>query len=60
VVQHLLSSGLDIGDCIALSLTAAELNEILPWVQEQDANPNWPAHVEATLVDLAKRLAHEL
>jgi len=56
----LCDRGLDIGDCIALSPTAAELNEVLPWLQEQDANPNWPAHVEVTLVDLAKRLGHEL
>lgn len=56
----LCDRGVDIGDCIALSPTAAELNEVLPWLQTQDANPNWPAHVEATLEDLARRLGHEL
>ena len=38
--------------------TATELDEALPWVAFQDANPDWPAHVEATINDLKKRLGH--
>lgn len=37
---------------------AAELAELQPWVALQDANPDWPAHVRATLADLARRLGH--
>jgi len=27
-----------------------------PWVEVQDANADWPAHVRATLEDLQQRL----
>lgn len=40
--------------------TASDLAEALPWVVFQDANPDWPPHVEATLNDLKKRLAHRV
>jgi len=33
-----------------------ELEALLPWLEEQDLNPNWPAHVRATLADLGTRL----
>ena len=56
----LCDRGSDIGDCIALSPTAVELSDVLPWLQEQDAHPGWPAHVETTLADLARRLGREL
>jgi hypothetical protein len=48
----------DLEDCLALSPTAEELKEASPWVAYQDANPDWPAHVEATLAELARRLSH--
>jgi hypothetical protein len=38
--------------------SADELTEAEPWVAYQDANPDWPAHVAATLQDLARRLRH--
>jgi hypothetical protein len=31
---------------------------VLPWWEQQDANPDWPAHVRVTLTDLGKRLGH--
>jgi hypothetical protein len=54
----LCDRGLDLADCIALAPTAGELTEAKPWVAYQDANPDWPAHVEATLKDLSRRLRH--
>ncbi len=30
------------------------------WVVQQDANPDWPAHVETILLDLARRCGHGL
>lgn len=56
----LCDRGTDLPDCVALAPTAAELAEALPWVAFQDANPDWPAHVAATLADLARRLGHGL
>ena len=56
----LCDRGTDLPDCVALAPTAAELAESLPWVAFQDANPDWPAHVAATLADLARRLGHGL
>jgi hypothetical protein len=50
--------GTDLPDCVALAPTAAELAECLPWLEEQDGNELWPAHVRATLADLARRLGH--
>lgn len=52
--------GLDLPDCIALAPTPAELAEATTWLQPQDLNPDWPAHVRATLTDLARRLGHAL
>ncbi len=54
----LCDRGLDLPDCVALAPTPDELATILPWLERQDANPDWPAHVRTTLADLAKRLGH--
>jgi hypothetical protein len=54
----LCDRGTDLPDCVAMAPTATELAEALPWVALQDANPDWPAHVEATINDLKKRLGH--
>jgi hypothetical protein len=56
----LCDRGLDLADCLALAPTAGELTAILPWLTQQDLNPDWPAHVLATLTDLATRLDHAL
>jgi hypothetical protein len=50
----------DLGDCVALAPTPDELSLILPWLQEQDGNPEWPAHVIEVLDDLRGRLDHGL
>ncbi len=54
----LCDRGVDIQDCIALGPTPDELDRILPWLSEQDLNRDWPAHVRATMTDLARRLGH--
>jgi hypothetical protein len=54
----LCDRGTDLADCVALGPTAEELKESLPWLALQDANELWPAHVEATLADLSRRLGH--
>lgn len=56
----LCDRGTDLPDCLAFSPTAAELADALPWLALQDGNPDWPAHVEATINDLKQRLAHGL
>jgi hypothetical protein len=48
-------SGIVIGGT-ALNL----LGIVLRWIEEQDLNPDWPAHVRATLADLGRRLGHAL
>ena len=35
----------------------AELDEIHPWLEEQEANPDWSAYTRPILDDLRKRLA---
>jgi len=54
----LCDRGLDLPDCLALAPTAAELAEAIAWLEPQDLHPGWPAHVRATLGDLAQRLGH--
>jgi hypothetical protein len=56
----LCDRGLDLADCLALAPTAGELAALLRWIEEQDLNPDWPAHVRATLADLGRRLGHAL
>jgi hypothetical protein len=53
-----LNNGPDLGDCIALAPNINELENALPWVERQDANPDWPDHVRATIADLRRRLGH--
>src|SRR5215469_159085 len=56
----LCDRGIDLADCIALAPTRAELTKVLAWLEQQDANSQWPAHVQATVADLARRLGHAL
>lgn len=54
----LCDRGIDWQDCVALAPTAEELEQIRPWLEERDANPDWPTHVRATLDDLRGTLRH--
>ena len=54
----LCDRGTDLPDCIALAPTRGELDECVPWLELQDGNELWPAHVRATVADLARRLGH--
>lgn len=54
----LCDRGTDLPDCVALAPTAAELADAVIWLAEQDANSEWPAHVNATIADLTRRLGH--
>jgi hypothetical protein len=56
----LCDRGLDLADCLALHPRAEELATAEAWIAAQDINPDWPAHVQATLQDLARRLGHGL
>jgi hypothetical protein len=59
-VFALCDRGIDLGDCVALAPSEAELAKLLPWLEQQDANPQWPAHVRATVADLGRRLGHAI
>ena len=54
----LCDRGTDLGDCLALNPSPADLTSLEPWIAYQDANPDWPKHVQVTLRDLAQRLGH--
>lgn len=56
----LCDRGTDLPDCLALAPTLGELHDARAWVSGQDANPDWPRHVEQTFADLARRLGHGL
>ena len=54
----LADRGSDLEDCIALEPTAEELAECLPWLEQQDGNELWPAHVRQTFIGLGRKLGH--
>jgi len=54
----LCDRGIDLTDCIALAPTGSELDQVTPWVETQDTNPDWPNHVRATIDNLRQRLGH--
>jgi len=54
----LCDRGTDLPDCVALAPTPDELAECVPWLEKQDGNELWPAHVHETLAELAQRLGH--
>lgn len=54
----LCDRGTDLPDCVALAPTGDELADAASWLAEQDAHPEWPSHVTATIADLARRLGH--
>ncbi|HVT57110.1 MAG TPA: hypothetical protein VHR45_01815 [Thermoanaerobaculia bacterium] len=54
----LCDRGLDLANCLALAPAAEELAALLPWLEQQDLNPEWPAHVRATVADLERKLGH--
>ena len=54
----LCDRGTDLADCIALKPSREELDEALPWVEYQDANPDWPENVRRVLANLRRSLGH--
>ena len=56
----LCDRSIDLDDCIALAPTPDELENVLTWLQLQDANPDWPEHVRNTIADVAKRIGHDV
>ena len=56
----LCDRGTDRDDCLLLKPTKAELIEALPWVKDQDANVDWPQHVDETIAELAEVLGYGL
>jgi len=56
----LCDRGTDLVDCIALKPSLDEIEEVISWVQEQDANPDWPQHVVSVCADLGARLGYGL
>ena len=54
----LCDRGTDLNDCLAFAPTSAELAAAQPWLEQQDLNPEWPAHTRNVIADLAQRLGH--
>ena len=56
----LVDRNIDLPDCVALAPTRVELHALLPWLDEQDGNEQWPQYVRTMLGQLAKDLGYEL
>ena len=54
----LCDCGIGFGDCVALSPSAEDLASVLPWLEEQHANPFWPKHVRTICAHLGRTLGH--
>jgi hypothetical protein len=52
----LCDRGIDLSDCLALVPTDDELEQVAPWLEEQDLNPDWRAHTRANIDDIRRRL----
>jgi hypothetical protein len=52
----LCDRGMDLPDCVALAPTRTEMDQITPWLRQQDLHPDWPGHVERTLDHLRRSL----
>ena len=50
---------IDLPDCVALAPSADELRVLLPWLEEQDGNEEWPAYVRTMLAQLGRELGYE-
>ena len=51
---------IDLPDCVALAPTQDEVLALLPWLDEQDGNEQWPEHVRNMLRTLGSKLGYEL
>jgi hypothetical protein len=56
----LVDRNIDLPDCVALGPTREELRALLPWLDEQDGNEQWPGYVRVMLGQLAQELGYEL
>jgi hypothetical protein len=56
----LIDRNIDLLDCVALRPTRTELQALLPWLCDQDANADWPRYVRVVLDQLAQELGYEL
>lgn len=44
-------------DWLALAPSSDELEEIRPWLEQRDGNPDWPSHVRETLSEIERSLS---
>ena len=49
----------DLGDLLALKVTRAELDEAAKRVKKMDGNPDWPAWVDISVVELLEKIDDE-
>lgn len=56
----LVDRNIDLPDCVALAPTREELHALLPWLDEQDGNEEWPRYSRTVLGHLAQELGYEL
>lgn len=45
----LVDRNIDLPDCMALAPSRIELHALLPWLEEQDGNSEWPAYVRTVV-----------
>jgi len=57
LVLEACDRGTDLPD-VVLATTGDELDDAMPWLVEQGANTELPAHVRATIANLQQRLGH--
>jgi Nucleotidyltransferase of unknown function (DUF6036) len=51
-----LDRGIDLDDIRALKPSPADIEALIPWLQERDGNPQWPEYVKQSMVELIEVL----
>ena len=54
----LCDCGIGFSDCIALAPSVEDLDDLLPWLEQQHADPFWPEHVRTIFAYLETKLYH--
>jgi hypothetical protein len=54
----LCDCGVGLNDCLALAPSVEDLDDLLPWLEQQHASPFWPEHVRTIFAYLETKLGY--
>lgn len=51
-----LDRGIDLDDVYALKPSTAEIESLLPWLEERDGNPGWPDYARRSMAEIIRAI----